>query len=56
MYNTTHKIWFKPSCFAPACYMEINVPEWKDVEEYIDEYLDGILNEDIKYNCEWELI
>ena len=47
------RIWFKPSCFVPVCYMEINVPEYRDAEEYIDEYLDGMLNEEIKWNCDW---
>lgn len=50
------RITFKPSCFAPACMMEINVPDYRDAEEYIDEYLDGMLNEEIKWNCDWSFL
>lgn len=42
------------SCFAPAFEMIITIPEDRDTEEYIDELLDGILNEDLRYNAEWE--
>ena len=48
------KIVFRPCCFTPDCVMEIDVPEYRDVEEYIDEYLDGMLNENIKWNCDWK--
>ena len=34
--------------------MEIDVPENRDPEEFIDEYLDSILSDDFRYNCEWE--
>ena len=47
------KIWFRPCICAPTCFMEIHVPEYRDAEEYIDEYLDGMLNEEIKWNCDW---
>lgn len=50
------RITFKPSCFVPACVMEINVPNYRDAEEYIDEYLDGMLNEEIKWNCDWSFL
>jgi len=34
--------------------MEINVPENRDREEFIDEFLDSILSDDLRFNCEWE--
>lgn len=40
--------------FVPEFIMEINVPEYRDKEEYIDEFLDGLLNEDLKFNTDWE--
>ena len=33
--------------------MIVTVPENYDAAKYIDELLDGILSEDIKYNVEW---
>lgn len=44
----------KPSCFAPEFKMAIRIPEDRDAEEYIDELLDSILNEDLRYNVEWD--
>ena len=46
-------IWVKPSCFTPEIEMIIPIPEDRDAEEYIDEFLDTILCEDLKYNVEW---
>lgn len=46
----------KTSCFAPEFEMIISVPEDRDSEEYIDELLDGILNEDLRYNVEWDFV
>lgn len=46
----------KPSCFAPSFQMIINVPLENDVEEYIDEILDAILNDEFRYNCEWDFV
>lgn len=46
----------KPSCFAPEFEMIISVPEDKDTEEYIDELLDGILNEEFRYHVEWDFV
>ena len=34
--------------------IEITIPEGRDMEEYVDEFLDGILNDDMRYNCDWE--
>lgn len=50
------KIWMKPSCFTPSMQMEIVIPFDRDTEEYIDELLDSILNEEYRYNCEWEFV
>ena len=36
-------IWVKPSCFTPEIEMIIPIPEDRDAEEYIDEFLDTIL-------------
>ncbi len=47
-------IWVKPSCFAPGFKMIISVHDDRDAEEYIDELLDSILNEDLRYNVEWD--
>lgn len=46
----------KPSCFHPEFCMVITIPGDRDDEEYIDELLDSILNEDIKFNIEWEFV
>lgn len=46
----------KPSCFAPEFEMIISIPEDRDTEEYIDELLDCILNEDLRYNVDWDFI
>ena len=47
-------IWVKPSCFVPKFEMSIQIPEIRDDEEYIDELLDGILNNEFRYNAEWD--
>lgn len=44
------------SCFAPTFVMEIQVPEHRDAEEYIDELLDSILIDEFRYNAEWEFV
>lgn len=49
-------IWVKPSCFAPEFEMVIPVPTDRDDEEYIDELLDGILNNEVRYNIEWDFV
>lgn len=46
----------KPDCFHPECKMEIAIPSGRDAEEYIDEYLDSILSENIRFNVEWEFV
>lgn len=46
----------KPSCFIPEFKMKISVPKDRDAEEYIDELLDSILDEDLKYNVEWDFV
>ena len=42
------------SCFMPEFEMIISVPNDRDTEEYIDEFLAGILQEDLTYNTEWD--
>ena len=49
-------IWVKPSCFASEFEMVIPVPTDRDDEEYIDELLDGILNNEVRYNIEWDFV
>lgn len=34
--------------------MEIDVPTYRDTDEYIDEFLELIFNENLKYSAEWE--
>lgn len=34
----------------------IAIPADRDDEEYIDEYLDGLLSDFVRYNCEWEFV
>lgn len=46
----------KLSCFMPEIKMIINVPKNRDDEEYIDEFLDSILNTDLRYNAEWDFV
>lgn len=48
------KVSVKPSCFVPEFEMTIKIPYDKDSEEYIEEYLNCILDEEFKYNFEWE--
>ncbi len=46
----------KPTCFAPEFEMMIQVPNERDAEEYIDELLDGIFNDEARYNAEWDFV
>lgn len=54
--DSIKSIILSPDCFHKDVLMEIVVPEDQDAEEYIDQYLDSILNEDVKYNCEWNFV
>ena len=49
-------IWVVPSTFIPEFEMIISVPDDRDAEEYIDELLDSILAEDLKYNVDWDFV
>lgn len=49
-------IWVCVSCFIPAFRMIIPIPKDRDSVEYIDEFLDCILNEDLRYNAEWDFV
>lgn len=51
---TEYTIQLTPDCFHPSCIMTIAVPNNRDEEEYIDEYLDSILGDNCKYNAEWD--
>ena len=46
----------KPSCFAPEFEMIIPIPDDRDTEEYIDELLEAILNDEFRYNVEWDFV
>lgn len=35
-------------------FLTIGIPINRDAEEYIDEFLDGMLNDFLRYNSEWE--
>jgi len=48
-----YTIVFTPDCFHPDIKITIAVPADHDAEEYIDQYLESILNNNILYNCEW---
>ena len=50
------KIELTLSCFAPTIVMEIEIPNNRDTEEYIDELLDSILAEEFRYNAEWNFM
>lgn len=43
-----------PGNSSTSVVMTILVPEDRDPEEYINEFLDGMLNEDLRYNSDWE--
>ena len=42
--------------FVPEIVIGIEVPEDRDAEEYIDELLDFMLNENMGYNVDWEFV
>lgn len=46
----------KLSCFAPEIEMIIPVPKERDSEEYIDELLESILNDEFRLNCDWDFV
>lgn len=48
------KISLYPGMSITPVTMVISVPVDRDTEEYIDEYLDGLLSDFVRYNCEWE--
>ena len=45
-----------PGMSATPVIMTIAVPADRDSEEYIDEYLDGLLSDFVRYNSEWEFV
>ena len=48
------EIVFTPGNSSVSIRMTIPVPVDRDAEEYINEYLDGMLNENLRYNSDWE--
>lgn len=40
----------------PTIIMDIVVPDDKDEEEYIDEFLDSILAKEFRFNREWSFV
>lgn len=48
------RIRVKVSCFVPEFIMEIKVPDNADTEEYIDELIESVFDDEFKYNAEWE--
>lgn len=49
-------ILIKASSFAPEFKMIISIPEERDDEEYIDELLDRILVDELRYDVEWDFM
>lgn len=47
---------FYPANSTIPITMTIAVPRDRDPEEYIDEVLDTMLNDDLRYNCDWEFV
>ena len=58
MESPTHErsIHFFPGNSDAPITITFNIPDDWDDEEYINEYLDGILNDFFQYNCDWEFI
>ena len=42
--------------FKGTFQMTIFVPMHRDPEEYIDELLDAIFSDHMRWNCEWEIV
>lgn len=49
-------IYIEPIGSVSGFEMIIPVPEDRDDEEYIDELLDGILNDKLRYKIEWDFV
>ncbi len=45
-----------PGMAAKPIRITLEIPLDRDQEEYIDEYLDGLLSSFVRYNCEWEFM
>lgn len=54
MERTEKTIQLYPGMSTVPVTITIRVPNDRDVEEYIDEYLDGLLSDFVRYNCVWE--
>ena len=55
-YSTDKTIRLYPGNSATPIMITIGVPQSRDAEEYIDEYLDGLLSDFVRYNCDWDFI
>lgn len=47
---------FCPAAGLPSFIAILEIPDDRDAEEYIDEYFDLILSDDVRYNAEWEFV
>lgn len=54
--STLVEISVRLSCFVHPFEMKISVPNNRDTEEYIDEFLGSIFADEFKYNCEWDFL
>lgn len=50
------KIWLKPSCFVPEVEMIFTLPDNVNSENYINDFLKSIFNEEMLLNCEWDFV
>ena len=55
-HRTRIVIVFTPSSSAEGIEIIFDIPNDVDDEEYIEDYLDRILNDSVKYTCEWDFI
>lgn len=51
---TMERIVIRPNCETPVFEMTISVPDDRDAEEYIDEFLDGVLAKELRDSCFWD--
>ena len=49
-------ILFRATCFHPEIKITISIPNNCDEEDYIEQYLDSILNTSARYNAEWDFV
>ena len=49
-------IYIEPIGAVPGFEMIIPIPDDRDDEEFIDEMLDGILKDKLRYEIEWDFV